>query len=221
MLTTSQIIFSLNKLESLRNTFTRLILLLFLTVTSNQILADELFNLLPIVTITNPTTSNNIYVTKNGTLNIAGSASDLSYIDRMEWILFDLNAWEEIDSGEAVIENNVPFSAIWYANNINLPYGMTDITIIVFDIHGNSDHDRLVITRSKESLEELFDENIAQANPSYFCGRQTGDPIDTATGAQFLRHTLLTVKGLVPIAFSLEYNSLLTKKGKRLSIRGN
>ena len=115
MLTISKIIFSSNKLELLRNTFTQLVLLLFLTVTSNQILADELFNLPPVVTITNPTTSNNIYVTENGTLNIAGSASDLSYIDRVEWILFDLDAWEEIDYGEAVIENNLPFSATWYA----------------------------------------------------------------------------------------------------------
>jgi len=210
MLTISQMIFGSNKLELLKNTFTQLVLLVFLTLISHQILADEFS---PVVTITNPTTSNNIYVTENGTLNIAGSASDLSYIERVEWILFDLDIWEEIDYGEAVIENNVPFSATWYANNINLPYGMSDITVIAFDVHGNSDYDRLVVIRSEESLEELFDEDIAQADPSDSCGRQTGDPIDTATGAQFLRHTLLTVKGLVPISFSLEYNSLLTKEG--------
>ncbi len=38
-----------------------------------------------------------------------------------------------------------------------------------------------------------------------------GDPIDTATGAQLLSHNLLTVQGVVPLSFSINYHSLLLK----------
>ncbi|MCK5524407.1 MAG: hypothetical protein KAI83_14850 [Thiomargarita sp.] len=79
-----------------------------------------LFNRPPKVTIISPTTSDNIYVTEDDTIDIAGTAEDLGGIKRVDWILFDLEAWEEIDSGEATIENNVAFSATWYANDIKL-----------------------------------------------------------------------------------------------------
>ncbi len=39
------------------------------------------------------------------------------------------------------------------------------------------------------------------------------DPIDTATGAQVLTHELLSVKGVLPISATLNYNSLLLTKG--------
>ncbi len=171
-----------------------------------------LFNRPPKVTIISPTTSDNIYVTEDDTIDIAGTAEDLGGIKRVDWILFDLDAWEEIDSGEATI-NKVGFSATWYVNDIELPDGTSYITVIAFDLLGGSNHDRLTILRSKEPLKEIFDDDIAQSDPKESCGRQTGDPIDTATGAQFLGQTLLTVQGIMPISFALEYNSLLTKKG--------
>ncbi|MCK5524406.1 MAG: RHS repeat protein [Thiomargarita sp.] len=110
---------------------------------------------------------------------------------------------------------------IVYQSNIHqtnvdgvLPYSTSYyITVIAFDMIGGSDYDRLTIIRSKEPLKEIFDDDIAQSDPKESCGRQTGDPIDTATGAQFLGQTLLTVQGIMPISFALEYNSLLTQKG--------
>ncbi len=43
---------------------------------------------------------------------------------------------------------------------------------------------------------------------------QVGDPIDTATGAQDIQYTLLNVQGVLPISFTLSYNSLLLQEGK-------
>lgn len=43
---------------------------------------------------------------------------------------------------------------------------------------------------------------------------KVGDPIDTATGAQLIEYTLLSVQGVLPISFSLSYNSLLLADGK-------
>jgi len=45
------------------------------------------------------------------------------------------------------------------------------------------------------------------------CGK-VGDPIDTATGAQDIQYTLLNVQGVLPISFTLSYNSLLLQEGK-------
>lgn len=45
------------------------------------------------------------------------------------------------------------------------------------------------------------------------CGH-VGDPVDTATGAQVIDYTLLNVQGVLPISFSLSYNSLLLQEGK-------
>ncbi|MCP4700547.1 MAG: RHS repeat protein, partial [Gammaproteobacteria bacterium] len=42
--------------------------------------------------------------------------------------------------------------------------------------------------------------------------RLTADPVDTATGAQLLEHDLLEVQGLLPLSFSLRYNSLLLNR---------
>ncbi len=113
----------LNRLSPLgprvKKTFTRLMLLTLLAMASSPANA-WLFNRPPKVTIISPTTSDNIYVTEDDTIDIAGTAEDLGGIKRVDWILFDLEAWEEIDSGEATIENNVAFSATWYANDIKL-----------------------------------------------------------------------------------------------------
>jgi len=38
------------------------------------------------------------------------------------------------------------------------------------------------------------------------------DPIDLATGAQLLNHDLLTVQGVLPLSFSINYHSLLTNE---------
>jgi RHS repeat-associated protein len=44
------------------------------------------------------------------------------------------------------------------------------------------------------------------------CGL-VADPIDTASGAQLIDYTLLTADGVLPISFSLSYNSLLLAEG--------
>ena len=41
-----------------------------------------------------------------------------------------------------------------------------------------------------------------------------GDPIKTSTGAQDIQYTLLSVQGVLPISFTLSYNSLLLQEGK-------
>ncbi|MCP4702247.1 MAG: RHS repeat protein, partial [Gammaproteobacteria bacterium] len=43
-------------------------------------------------------------------------------------------------------------------------------------------------------------------------GRLIADPVDTATGAQLLEHDLLEVQGLLPLSFTLRYNSLLLNR---------
>jgi RHS repeat-associated protein len=50
--------------------------------------------------------------------------------------------------------------------------------------------------------------------PASSIGCLEGDPIDTATGAQIIQYTLLSVQGVLPISFTLSYNSLLLEKGK-------
>ena len=178
-----------------KNTFTLWMLLTFLAMTSSPASAWFL-GIPPDVTIISPTTSDNIYVTEEDTIDIAGTAVVPGSIERVDWILFDLEAWQHIDSGEATLENqHIPLEATWSVKDIKIPYGKTDITVIAFDAVGGSDHDRLVIVRTKKPLEEVFYEDIAQSDPEDSCGRQTGDPIDIATGAQFLQQTLLTVQG--------------------------
>jgi len=39
------------------------------------------------------------------------------------------------------------------------------------------------------------------------------DPIDTVTGAQVLRHDLLSLRGVLPLSFTISYNSLLLAEG--------
>ena len=39
------------------------------------------------------------------------------------------------------------------------------------------------------------------------------DPIDTVTGAQILRHDLLSLRGVLPLSFTISYNSLLLAEG--------
>ncbi len=42
------------------------------------------------------------------------------------------------------------------------------------------------------------------------CNKEmTGDPVNTATGAQILDYNLLSVRGVLPVSFALSYNSLL------------
>ncbi|MCP4548720.1 MAG: RHS repeat protein, partial [bacterium] len=72
---------------------------------------------------------------------------------------------------------------------------------------------RKLMSDSVEVEIGLFDDDIAQ---SEFCdakGSGEGDPVLTAIGAQYLRKPLLSVQGLLPVAFTVEYNSLLLKKG--------
>jgi RHS repeat-associated protein len=59
------------------------------------------------------------------------------------------------------------------------------------------------------------EEIIGRTYPEEICCEQNliGDPIDTATGAQTLKRTLLTVQGVLPISFTLKYHSLLFKEG--------
>lgn len=68
--------------------------------------------------------------------------------------------------------------------------------------------ERLIVI--KTDRDELFDDELAQKIEASAC---VGDPIDTATGSQLLEHTLLTVQGVLPIHFTLNYNSLLLKPG--------
>ncbi len=52
-----------------------------------------------------------------------------------------------------------------------------------------------------------------EANKDEDCEALVYDPIDLTTGAQRLQHNLLTVQGLVPITFGLDYYSRLLKVG--------
>ncbi len=183
----------LNKLFSLgprfRKTFARLMLLTCLAMASS--LAS---GMPPEVTITNPTTSDYTYVTEDDTIDIAGRADDIGRIAEVSWILFDLDAWEEIDSGEATIENNVPFSATWFANGIKIPEGMSDITVIAFNImHWASDYDRLVIVR--------------QGNQPTFDLTQSSYNVDEGAGVATIGVTMSCASGINPNSASVSYSS--------------
>jgi len=52
-----------------------------------------------------------------------------------------------------------------------------------------------------------------EANKDEDCEALVYDPIDLTTGAQRLQHNLLTVQGLVPITFGVDYYSRLLKVG--------
>ncbi|HIE02252.1 MAG TPA: hypothetical protein EYP59_18550 [Thiotrichaceae bacterium] len=61
--------------------------------------------------------------------------------------------------------------------------------------------------------DQLSSNLITQCGGKKCCGC-VGDPIDTATGAQVIEYTLLSVQGVLPISFTLSYNSLLLADGK-------
>ena len=63
-----------------------------------------------------------------------------------------------------------------------------------------------------ELLVIIYDEDLAQDNDCPDENRQGLDPIDMANGAQTLEHNLLSVQGVLPISFDLQYNSMLLKK---------
>jgi RHS repeat-associated protein len=63
-----------------------------------------------------------------------------------------------------------------------------------------------------ELLVIIYDEDLAQDNDCPDENRQGLDPIDMASGAQTLEHHLLSVQGVLPISFDLQYNSMLLKK---------
>jgi len=63
-----------------------------------------------------------------------------------------------------------------------------------------------------ELLVIVYDEEEAQNNSCPDSEGQAGDPINLASGAQTLAHDLLTVQGVLPISFGLQYNSRLLKK---------
>lgn len=60
-------------------------------------------------------------------------------------------------------------------------------------------------------------ENIKSQQPNFdgiSIGVPISDPIDTATGAQVLLETLLSVHGAIPLEFDVTYNSLLLEEGE-------
>ncbi len=52
-----------------------------------------------------------------------------------------------------------------------------------------------------------------QQEPCDQTERCVGDPVETSSGAQILKYTLLTVRGVIPVSFSLAYNSLVLDEG--------
>lgn len=67
---------------------------------------------------------------------------------------------------------------------------------------------------SKFDLNDQTSSNLVTKCGKGSCCGCVGDPIDTATGAQLIEYTLLSVQGVLPISFSLSYNSLLLAEGK-------
>ncbi|NJO16764.1 MAG: RHS repeat-associated core domain-containing protein [Thioploca sp.] len=165
----------------------------------------------PLLAIIEPTTSDNIYTTNQDTLDLAGKVASLSSIDRVEWDSFNLEMDDFLDFGQATL-TDTDYGTVkdWSQAAIPLQDGHNEITIIAFDSLQRSSMDRLVVVKTTATTEELFDEELAQKIEATAC---VGDPIDTATGSQLLEQTLLTVQGVLPIRFTVNYNSRLLKSG--------
>jgi RHS repeat-associated protein len=164
----------------------------------------------PLLAIIEPTTSDNIYTTNQDTLDLAGKTASLSSIDRVEWDSFNLEIDDFLDFGQATL-TDTDYGTVkdWSQAAIPLQEGRNEITVIAFDGLQRSSMDRLVVIKMA-ATEELFDDELAQKIEATAC---VGDPIDTATGSQLLEHTLLTVQGILPIHFTVNYNSRLLKSG--------
>ncbi len=164
----------------------------------------------PLLAIIEPTTSDNIYLTNQATLDLAGKVASLSSIERVEWDSFNLEIDDFLDFGQATL-TDTDYGTVkdWSQVAIPLQAGHNEITVIAFDSLQRSSMDRLVVVKTA-TTEELFDEELAQKIEATAC---VGDPIDTATGSQLFEQTLLTVQGVLPIRFTVNYNSRLLKSG--------
>jgi RHS repeat-associated protein len=165
----------------------------------------------PLLAIIEPTTSDNIYTTDRSTLDFAGKVASLAHIERVEWDSFNLEIDDFLDFGQATL-TDTDYATVknWHQATIPLQDGRNEITVIAFDSRQRSTLDRLVVIKTTAN-EVLFDDELAQKIEAMAC---VGDPIDTATGSQLLKHTLLMVQGVLPITFTINYNSLLLQSGR-------
>jgi RHS repeat-associated protein len=164
----------------------------------------------PLLAIIEPTTSDNLYTTNQATLDLAGKVASFSSIERVEWESFNFNIDDFLGFGQATLtDTDYGTVKAWSQAAIPLQDGHNEITVIAFDSLQRSSMDRLVVVKTTNT-EELFDEELAQKIEATAC---VGDPIDTATGSQLLEQTLLTVQGVLPIRFTVNYNSRLLKSG--------
>jgi RHS repeat-associated protein len=165
----------------------------------------------PLLAIIEPTTSDNIYTTDNSTLNLVGKVASLASIERVEWDSFNLEIDDFLGFGQTTL-TDTDYATVknWHQAAIPLQDGRNEITVIAFDSRQRSSMDRLVVIKTTAN-KVLFDDELAQKIEAMAC---VGDPIDTATGSQLLEHTLLTVQGVLPITFTLNYNSRLLKRGR-------
>lgn len=88
-------------------------------------------------------------------------------------------------------------------------YGINDSVIWTAIAKDSVDEESEPVVGTEDDI--LYSEEIAEKNG---CKQGVGDPIDVATGAQYLNENLLSINGQLPLIFSLDYNSMLMKKGR-------
>jgi RHS repeat-associated protein len=77
-------------------------------------------------------------------------------------------------------------------------------TAVAYDANGNKSN---IVSGTLPEIGKRVEEDYEK------CKNLAGDPIDVATGAQLLNHDLLTVQGVLPLSFRINYHSLLQKEG--------
>jgi RHS repeat-associated protein len=206
------------------NKLSKLILsiLIFLFMSVNGF-ADDVETLLPNQTVTGGTVQKDYkFVAREGEVHITLTGDVIGYAEPLVPTPLD----DILGSGP---QENCPAMNIGTCFELGLPYipGMMgsvekhctftvpEGTTVCVRIFGASDDNGYTLTvnfipASEEPGNTEEAKNEEQNEGRCYAGLRE-DPIDTATGAQLLSHTLLTVQGVVPLSFSINYHSLLLK----------